>query len=49
MSTLQRAKDQGGWAIEIIAIKCKTLLYYGVWLVKTKRRSYNNTDEEMEA
>jgi hypothetical protein len=36
MSTLQRAKDQGGWAMENIAIKCKTLLYYRLWLVKTR-------------
>jgi hypothetical protein len=36
MSTLLRAKDQGGWAMEDMAIKCKTLLYYRLWLVKTR-------------
>jgi hypothetical protein len=27
MSTLQRGKDQGGWGMENIAVKCKMLLY----------------------
>jgi hypothetical protein len=35
MSTLQRAKDQEGWAMENIAIKYNSLLCYRIWLVKT--------------
>jgi hypothetical protein len=36
MSTLQRGKDQGGWGMDNIAVKCKMLLYNR--LIRSKER-----------
>ena len=33
VSTLQRPKDQGGWAMANIDVKCRTLLYARLWLL----------------
>jgi CHAT domain-containing protein len=43
MSTLQRSKDQEGWAMENIAIKCRTLLCYRLWPMKTRDGAITTT------